>query len=82
LNEPPFGSGEAKDTASNRRFALCSRRLICSLLRHNGARSLRKGILEALLEPTKLLEDAEKAGKNHERLALMEELKTFSFVAV
>jgi L-rhamnose isomerase len=47
-----------------------------------GSRSLRKGILEALLEPTKLLEEAEKAGKNHERLALMEELKTFPFAAV
>ncbi|MDR2760196.1 MAG: L-rhamnose isomerase [Spirochaetaceae bacterium] len=47
-----------------------------------GARSLRKGILEALLEPTKLLVEAEKAGKNHERLALMEELKTFPFSAV
>lgn len=47
-----------------------------------GTRSLRKGILEALLEPTKLLVEAEKAGKNHERLALMEELKTFPFPAV
>jgi L-rhamnose isomerase len=47
-----------------------------------GTRSLRKGLLEALLEPTKLLTDAEKAGKNHERLALMEEFKTFPFPAV
>jgi L-rhamnose isomerase len=47
-----------------------------------GTRNLRKGILEALLEPTKLLEEAEKAGKNHERLGLMEELKTFPFGAV
>ncbi|MDR2363972.1 MAG: L-rhamnose isomerase [Spirochaetaceae bacterium] len=47
-----------------------------------GTRSLRKGILEALLEPTKLLVEAEKAGRNHERLALMEELKTFPFAAV
>jgi L-rhamnose isomerase len=47
-----------------------------------GSRSLRKGILEALLEPTKLLVEAEKAGKNHERLALMEELKTCPFAAV
>ncbi|MFP3089204.1 L-rhamnose isomerase [Treponema sp. TIM-1] len=47
-----------------------------------GARSLRKGILDALLEPTKLLVEAEKAGKNHERLALMEELKTFPFATV
>jgi L-rhamnose isomerase len=47
-----------------------------------GTRSLRKGLLEALLEPTRLLTDAEKAGKNHERLALMEELKTLPFSAV
>ncbi|MDR2434987.1 MAG: L-rhamnose isomerase [Treponema sp.] len=47
-----------------------------------GTRSLRKGILEALLEPAKLLTDAEKAGKNHERLALMEEFKTLPFSAV
>jgi L-rhamnose isomerase len=47
-----------------------------------GTRSLRKGILEALLEPAKLLVDAEKAGKNHERLALMEEFKTLPFSAV
>lgn len=47
-----------------------------------GARSLRKGLLEALLEPTALLVDAENAGKNHERLALMEEFKTLPFAAV
>jgi len=47
-----------------------------------GSRSLRKGLLEALLEPTKLLIDAEKAGRNHERLALMEEFKTLPFSAV
>jgi L-rhamnose isomerase len=47
-----------------------------------GTRSLRKSLLEALLEPTRLLLDAEKAGKNHERLALMEELKTLPFPAV
>jgi L-rhamnose isomerase len=47
-----------------------------------GARSVRKALLEALLEPTKLLVEAEKAGKNHERLALMEELKTLPFPAV
>ncbi|MDR1898619.1 MAG: L-rhamnose isomerase [Treponema sp.] len=47
-----------------------------------GARSLRKGLLEALLEPVKLLREAENAGRNHERLALMEELKTFPFGAV
>ena len=47
-----------------------------------GSRSLRKGLLEALLEPHKLLTDAEKTGKNHERLALMEEFKTLPFGAV
>jgi L-rhamnose isomerase len=47
-----------------------------------GSRSVRKALLEALLEPTKLLVEAEKAGKNHERLALMEELKTLPFSAV
>ncbi|MDR0562891.1 MAG: L-rhamnose isomerase [Spirochaetaceae bacterium] len=47
-----------------------------------GARSLRKSLLEALLEPTKLLIEAEQAGRNHERLALMEEFKTLPFPAV
>jgi L-rhamnose isomerase len=47
-----------------------------------GTRSLRKGILEAMLEPSKLLTDAEKAGRNHERLALMEDFKTLPFSAV
>jgi L-rhamnose isomerase len=47
-----------------------------------GTRSLRKGLLEALLEPVKLLVEAEKAGRNHERLALMEEFKTLPFPAV
>jgi L-rhamnose isomerase len=47
-----------------------------------GARSLRKAMLEALLDPTKLLTDAEKKGKNHIRLALMEEVKTLPFSAV
>jgi L-rhamnose isomerase len=41
-----------------------------------GTRSLRKGLLESLLEPVKLLVDAEKAGKNHERLVLMEAFKS------
>ncbi|MDR0497322.1 MAG: L-rhamnose isomerase [Treponema sp.] len=41
-----------------------------------GTRSLRKGLLEALLEPSKMLVEAEKAGKNHERLILMEAFKT------
>ncbi|MDR0586306.1 MAG: L-rhamnose isomerase [Treponema sp.] len=47
-----------------------------------GARNLRKALLESLLEPTKLIVDAEKRGKNHERLALMEECKTLPFAAV
>jgi L-rhamnose isomerase len=47
-----------------------------------GTRALRKGLLESTLEPTKLLIEAEKAGKNHERLALMEEFKTLPFSAV
>jgi len=37
---------------------------------------LRKGLLESLLEPVELLFKAEKAGKNHERLVLMEAFKT------
>jgi L-rhamnose isomerase len=47
-----------------------------------GVRSLRKALLEALLEPHALLLEAEKAGRYHERLALMEEFKTFPFAAV
>jgi L-rhamnose isomerase len=47
-----------------------------------GSRSVRRALLEALLEPTKLILDAEKAGKNHVRLALMEEFKTLPFPAV
>ena len=47
-----------------------------------GSRSLRKGLLESLLEPVKLITDAEKTGRNHERLALMEEFKTLPFPAV
>ena len=47
-----------------------------------GTRNLRKALLEAYLEPTKLLLDAEKKGKNHERLALLEECKTLPFSLV
>jgi L-rhamnose isomerase len=47
-----------------------------------GTRSLRKALLESLLEPTSLLLEAEKAGKLHERLGLMEEFKTLPFSAV
>jgi L-rhamnose isomerase len=38
--------------------------------------------LEAILEPTALIKEAEKAGRLHERLALMEESKTLPFPAV
>jgi L-rhamnose isomerase len=47
-----------------------------------GARSARKAMLSALLEPTKLLKDEEKAGRNGARLALMEELKNLPLAAV
>jgi len=47
-----------------------------------GTRSLRKGLLEALLEPGKTLTDAESKGNYHLRLALMEEIKTLPFAAV
>jgi L-rhamnose isomerase len=47
-----------------------------------GARGLQKALLEARLEPTALILEAEKAGRNHERLALMEEAKTLPFGAI
>jgi L-rhamnose isomerase len=47
-----------------------------------GSRALRKALLESALEPTPLLRDAEKNGKLHERLALMEEFKTLPLGAV
>ncbi|MDR3334745.1 MAG: L-rhamnose isomerase [Treponema sp.] len=47
-----------------------------------GTRSLRKALLESFLEPTSLLLEAERAGKYHERLALMEAFKTLPFSAV
>lgn len=47
-----------------------------------GSRALRKALLEALLEPADLIAEAEQAGRNHERLALMEEAKTLPFPAV
>jgi L-rhamnose isomerase len=47
-----------------------------------GTRSLRKALLEALLEPVPLFIAAEKAGRNHERMALMEECKTLPFGSV
>jgi L-rhamnose isomerase len=47
-----------------------------------GARGLQKALLEAALEPIALIRDAENAGRNTERLALMEEAKTLPFAAV
>jgi L-rhamnose isomerase len=47
-----------------------------------GARSLQKALLEARLEPMALILEAEKAGRNHERLALMEESKSLPFGAI
>ncbi|MDR2495401.1 MAG: L-rhamnose isomerase [Spirochaetaceae bacterium] len=47
-----------------------------------GARSLRKSLLEAFLEPTRLLLEAENAGRYHERLGLMEISKTLPLSAV
>ena len=47
-----------------------------------GARATRKAILYALLEPTETLRELEEAGKNAEKLALMEELKTLPFSGV
>ena len=47
-----------------------------------GARSTRKAILYALLEPSGALKDLEAAGKNAQKLALMEELKALPFGAV
>jgi len=47
-----------------------------------GSRSLQKALLEASLEPIALIRDAENAGRNTERLALMEEAKSLPFTAV
>jgi L-rhamnose isomerase len=47
-----------------------------------GARSLQKALLEACLEPTALIREAESAGRNHERLALLEEFKTLPFSGI
>lgn len=47
-----------------------------------GARGLQKALLEAALEPAALIRDAENAGRNTQRLALMEEAKTLPFAAV
>ncbi|MCD6202212.1 MAG: L-rhamnose isomerase [Bacteroidales bacterium] len=47
-----------------------------------GTRATQKAFLYALLEPTSLLKSYEEAGKNFERLALLEELKIKLFGAV
>jgi L-rhamnose isomerase len=47
-----------------------------------GARALQKALLEAALEPIALIREAENAGRNHERLALMEEAKTLPLSAL
>lgn len=47
-----------------------------------GARATRKAILQALLEPVETIKNLEAAGRGAEKLALMEELKTFPFGAV
>jgi len=47
-----------------------------------GARSARKAMLAAFLEPVKLLKDEEKAGRFGARLALMEEVKNLPLAAV
>ncbi len=47
-----------------------------------GTRAAQKAFLIAMLEPTKDLVAVEEAGKNFERLAMLEELKTMPFSAV
>jgi L-rhamnose isomerase len=47
-----------------------------------GTRAAQKAFLIAALEPTKELVKLEEAGKNFERLATLEELKTMPFAAV
>ncbi|WP_319590775.1 L-rhamnose isomerase [uncultured Draconibacterium sp.] len=47
-----------------------------------GTRAAMKAFLIAALEPTKALVAIEEAGKNFERLAMLEELKTMPFSAV
>ena len=47
-----------------------------------GTRATRKAILYALLDPSAILKQYEDAGKNSQRLALMEEFKTMPFGAV
>ena len=47
-----------------------------------GARATRQAILIGLLDPTARLRAAEDAGRNHERLALMEQAKALPWGAV
>jgi L-rhamnose isomerase len=47
-----------------------------------GARATRQAILYGLLDPTQQLIAAEKAGRGHERLALMEQAKVLPWGAV
>ena len=47
-----------------------------------GARATRQAILLGLLDPTTALKTAEKAGRGHERLALMEQAKSLPWAAV
>jgi L-rhamnose isomerase len=47
-----------------------------------GTRAVQKAFLQALLEPTGILKKYEESGKNFERLALLEEMKTKLFGAV
>jgi L-rhamnose isomerase len=47
-----------------------------------GIRATRKGILNALLDPTVTLQNLEFEGKNAQKLALMEEFKTLPFGAI
>ena len=47
-----------------------------------GARATRQAILLGLLDPTTMLKAAEKAGRGHERLALMEQAKALPWAAV
>jgi L-rhamnose isomerase len=47
-----------------------------------GTRAAQKAFMIAMLEPTEMLKSYEEAGKNFERLAMLEELKTKPFGAV
>ncbi len=47
-----------------------------------GTRAVQKAFLFALLEPSETLGELERQGKNFERLAMLEELKTMPFSAV